>query len=1654
MEQSAPQTVLTANDAGTVHLPEGVELSALDISRDGQDLILTSPDGETYVVENYFLLPDAPVILSASGSILSPGLVQSFLTQHGDVRVAAVDAANDQSPVGEVTEIKGEATVTHADGSKEKITSGTKIFEGDIVETDAHGAVNITFADESTFAISENARLAVDDFSFNPGDQSGTTGLSILRGVFMFTSGLIGRENPDAVHLETPVGSIGIRGTIIGGTIQADGKAQISVLEGAIVVRNGTGEQILSGQFETVQLSSFNAPISNIGQLNAGQMTQSYGAVRDVSPTLFTSIDDAGRDQPQTNTQPQQNQPEAQSEQKAAPENKSESQPQSDAKPAQAETQAQPQAEAQQPAQPTQTVVAETPVFQNLNTGSNLSTAPTTPPPAAQKPAPAPVVVNTAPPAPATTPPPAQPPVNDTANHPANTAGANNQAPTAMTLSATTIAENPAAGAVVGILTGTDPDTNARLTYNMLDTAGGRFNVNTQTGELYVNNRALINYEANTSHNITVRVTDQGGLSFDKTFTINITDINEAPPVINISGNSIAENATANTAIGSLSAVDPEGDTLTYSIINNPGGKFAINATTGIITSTASLDYEAAPSYTLRVRAEGSGGVGYEQNIVINVTNVNETPTNATLSANTVSENASTGTVIGTVTGVDPDAGGTLSYSLQSNPGGKFAINSSTGQISVASALDYETSTSHSITVRVTDQGGLTYDKNFTINVTDINEAPTSVSLSTGFSMDERDASGSPAVILSTVTVADSEAVANNQNYNFKVFRYNGSTYVEDTRFEVVDVSGTWKLRAKAGIGFDHETESTMQLRVQLTDGTNNPVNSGSNLTFNINDVNEAATAILMNGHATNSVTPDPVQGKFKGAHLGTLSSVDPDTNPSNQAQAGDYTITNVAGASGGLTVNDFEIVDITDDDNVVHHILKMKSGVEGGFSSGTFTVTVALGGLTQTFTFSGRDDTLSIERLDGKNGFIIDNDNRFPGSGSDGVRFGASIAIGDFDNDGKLDLIFGAPQAQNDTNEISGGVYGFDMGAIGSDTLNGQILLSTMTGSAGSKGFFHELKTGSDDNGKRFANDIVALRKFDATAGADIAVTAPGYNKVVVMHGDGTVISTINNIPTTGTGETLANSINLASVGDINNDGYTDLLIGASGAAAIVYGGASATGTIDFSTLSTKITGAGGYGAAVAGLGDFNRDGFADFVVSAPNTVNTNTSANGAGSVTVYHGANIFSTTANTVNKFTIKGTVAEDHLGSVVSSAGDFNNDGFNDLLIRSSATDGGRGAVHLIFGDPDLKGTEANITDLNTNGDFRGATIHWTNNDSTIKVGGSFTRAGDFNADGYDDIVIDVSKNLGGDNYQHTLYVIYGSNTGTTDYDLNALTTDPLKAYKIVSTQSMGEHITLTGGQDLNGDGFDDIVIGNPYASYDDDNIHDGSAAVIYGGSYDLNAAIIRSSSGGFTATTGKAYVGTAGADDMNAAGGSKNDIAFHGLSGNDTMTISLRGAIREFDGGAGMDSLKLTLRADSDGSFQSDTIDLRGISSQVSNVEIIHLLDSSRADTIQLNIGDIISMASSAENRQLIIAGPDTSNADPGGDNALEIYNGIGGLADLSLLGFTKDANTDTVQDQVTKTIGAESHDFYVYTNQAQGIELLVDTRLVNAHTLAG
>ncbi|MFN9606050.1 MAG: VCBS domain-containing protein, partial [Planctomycetota bacterium] len=114
--------------------------------------------------------------------------------------------------------------------------------------------------------------------------------------------------------------------------------------------------------------------------------------------------------------------------------------------------------------------------------------------------------------------------------------------------------------------------------------------------------------------------------------------------------------------------------------------------------------------------------------ITVTIQGANDTPNNIT-GTSTIAENSTNGSVAGTVTGQDVDTGDAFTYSLTDTAGGRFAINSSTGQVTVAdgSLLDFEANTSHTIVVQVTDTALATFSKTMTVSVTNVNEAPVAV---------------------------------------------------------------------------------------------------------------------------------------------------------------------------------------------------------------------------------------------------------------------------------------------------------------------------------------------------------------------------------------------------------------------------------------------------------------------------------------------------------------------------------------------------------------------------------------------------------------------------------------------------------------------------------------------------------------------------------------------------------------------------------------------------------------------------------------------------------------------------------------------------------------------------------------------------------------
>jgi len=283
-----------------------------------------------------------------------------------------------------------------------------------------------------------------------------------------------------------------------------------------------------------------------------------------------------------------------------------------------------------------------------------------------------------------------------------------NEAPTDIALTNASVPENAPGGMVVGNLSAIDPDAGDTATYTLIDDAGGLF---TLVANMLVTT-APLDYEQAQSHQVTVRATDAGGLSFDKTFAIATTNVNEVPTAVLLSNAAVAENSAAGTVVGALSAVDPDaGDSASFTLTNDAGGLFAIAG--GNLVTTAPLDFEQAASHQVTVRATDAGGLFHETTFTIATGNVDEAPTDISLSNAAVPQGAAIGTVVGALSAVDPDAGDHSTFSLTDDAGGQFGVDAS-GNLVVAGPL---TAGTEQIVVRATDFGGLTFDKTIAITV-------------------------------------------------------------------------------------------------------------------------------------------------------------------------------------------------------------------------------------------------------------------------------------------------------------------------------------------------------------------------------------------------------------------------------------------------------------------------------------------------------------------------------------------------------------------------------------------------------------------------------------------------------------------------------------------------------------------------------------------------------------------------------------------------------------------------------------------------------------------------------------------------------------------------------------------------------------------------
>ena len=202
-----------------------------------------------------------------------------------------------------------------------------------------------------------------------------------------------------------------------------------------------------------------------------------------------------------------------------------------------------------------------------------------------------------------------------------------NGAPTAVTVTETSVAENSAVGTVVGVLGAQDPDPRETFSFALLDDAGGRFAIQ-DSNRLVVSDGGWLDYEESPSLTVVVKVTDKRGASFSQEIRIDLVDVKEpdapspsrGPTDILLSNNTVSENSAGGTQVGLLTAVDPDNtDTFIFTLVDDAGGRFAIDRNRLVVASGSDLDVETADGLSVTVEVSDASGSSYLKSFAIRI---------------------------------------------------------------------------------------------------------------------------------------------------------------------------------------------------------------------------------------------------------------------------------------------------------------------------------------------------------------------------------------------------------------------------------------------------------------------------------------------------------------------------------------------------------------------------------------------------------------------------------------------------------------------------------------------------------------------------------------------------------------------------------------------------------------------------------------------------------------------------------------------------------------------------------------------------------------------------------------------------------------------------------------------------------------------------
>jgi hypothetical protein len=279
--------------------------------------------------------------------------------------------------------------------------------------------------------------------------------------------------------------------------------------------------------------------------------------------------------------------------------------------------------------------------------------------------------------------------------------------------------------AAVITVVASDADTSEVLEFYLTGADASLLNINSNSGVITFNSPP--DHETKAAYSVIVNVSD-GTNTVTQAITVNVVDVNENPTITSASIFSASENQVA---VGTVSANDVDGDSISFSLSGTDASSFDINSDSGVISFVTAPDYETKSLYSIMIIAS-DGTNSDAQAVTIVVSDVNESPIITSAALFEALENQ---TVVGSVTADDVD-GDNVIFSLGGSDGSLFTINSNSGAINFVSTPDYETKTSYSISINASD-GSYTATQVIMINVINVNDVSPVITSESVFSVEE-----------------------------------------------------------------------------------------------------------------------------------------------------------------------------------------------------------------------------------------------------------------------------------------------------------------------------------------------------------------------------------------------------------------------------------------------------------------------------------------------------------------------------------------------------------------------------------------------------------------------------------------------------------------------------------------------------------------------------------------------------------------------------------------------------------------------------------------------------------------------------------------------------------------------------------------------------